>query len=108
MDYEPLDGSVVSIDTCTTLNNGFVADDLNVSSFEETVTLEIKPHSNGVDNEMSQFRPVLQINLPKHNSNVRVKKPGARIKLAFQKISKGILRHKQQWTFNHITPFLTT
>ena len=29
MDYEPLDGSVVSIDT--TLNDGFVADDLNVS-----------------------------------------------------------------------------
>ena len=45
MDYEPLDGSVVSIDT--TLNEGFVADDLHVSSFEETVTLEMKPHSNG-------------------------------------------------------------
>ena len=49
MDYEPLDGSVVSIDS--TLNDGFVADDLNVSSFEETDTLELKPHSNGVDNE---------------------------------------------------------
>ena len=49
MDYEPLDGSVVSIDT--TLNDGFVADDLNASNFEKTVTLEMKPHSNGVDNE---------------------------------------------------------
>ena len=36
--------------------------------------------------KMSQFRPVLQRNLPKHNSNLRVKKPGARIKLAFQEI----------------------
>ena len=48
MDYEPLDGSVVSIDT--TLNDGFVADDLNVSR-RPSVTLEMKPHSNGVDNE---------------------------------------------------------
>ena len=43
MDYEPPDGSAVSIDT--TLNDGFVADYLNVSSFEETVTLEMIPHS---------------------------------------------------------------
>ena len=42
VDYEPLDGSVVSIDT--TLNDGFVADDLNV-------TLEMKPQFNGIDNE---------------------------------------------------------
>ena len=48
MDYEPLDGSVVSIDT--TLNDGFVADDLNVSR-RPSVTLEMKPHSNRVDNE---------------------------------------------------------
>ena len=37
-----------------------------------------------------------------------LKKPGGRIKLAFQEISKGMLRHKQQWTFNHIQPLLTT
>ena len=56
--------------------------------------------------KMSQFRPVLQRNLPKYNSNLRVKKPGARIKVAFQEISKGMLRHKQQWTFNHIKPLI--
>ena len=42
MDYELLDGSVVSIDT--TLNDGMIVDDLNVSSYEET-------DSNGVDNQ---------------------------------------------------------
>ena len=49
MDFEPLDGSVVSIDT--PLNDGMIVDDLSVSSYEETVTLETKTHSNGVDNQ---------------------------------------------------------
>ena len=57
--------------------------------------------------KMSQLRPVLQRNLAKHNSNLRVKKQGARIKLAFQEISKGMPRHKQQWTFNQIQQLLT-
>ena len=39
MDYEPLDGSVVSIDT--TLNDGMIVDDLNVSSYEETILMEL-------------------------------------------------------------------
>ena len=56
MDYELLDGSVVSIDT--PLNDGIIADDLNVSSYE--VTLETKTDSNG---------PALLIrNLSKHKT----------------------------------------
>ena len=44
--YEPLDGSVVPIDTTVLIQH---SDDLNVSSYEETVTLETKTDSNGVD-----------------------------------------------------------
>ena len=49
MDYELLDGSVVYIDT--PLNDGIIVVDLNVSSYEETVTLATKTDSNGVDNQ---------------------------------------------------------
>ena len=46
MVYEPLDGSVVSINLLIQHS-----DDLNVSSYKETVTLETKTDSNGVDNQ---------------------------------------------------------
>ena len=59
MDYEPLDGSVVSIDT--TLNDGFVADDLNVSSFEETVTVMKMSHFDQYTKETYQNTPATHV-----------------------------------------------
>ena len=55
--------------------------------------------------KMSQFRPVLQRNLSKHNRNLHVKKPGARIKLTFQEISK---RHAKAQTAMDFQPHKTT
>ena len=61
----------------------------------------MKPHSNGVDNENEP----ISTSTPKKPTKTQ-QKPGARIKLAFQEISKGMPRHKQQWTFNHIKPLI--
>ena len=82
MDYEPLDGSVVSIDT--TLNDGFVADDLNVSR-RPSLYIEMKPHSYGVDNENEPISTSIPKKPTKTQQQLACKKPGARIKLAFRK-----------------------
>ena len=104
MDYEPLDGSVVSMDT--TLNDGFVADDLNVSTFEETVTLEMKPHSNGVDNENEP----ISTSTPKKSTKTQ-----QQLMCSYQtSVSENLERHAKAQTamdfqphkptFNHIQP----
>ena len=113
MDYEPLDGSVVSIDT--TLNDGFVADDLNVSSFEETVTLDMKPHSNGVNNDNEPI-PTSTPNKPtKTQQQLTCKEAGFSYQTS---VSGNLKRHANaqtamdfqlhETTFNHIQPLLTT
>ena len=97
MDYEPLDGSMISTDTQRRIRGRWP------KCFKETVILEMKSYFNGVDNENEPISTSTPKKPTKTQQQLTCKKAGCSYQTS---VSGNLKRHAKAQTAMDFQPYL--